>query len=121
MRKFWWSALICLAVINCSCSDDLDAQEFQPIQAETRNPDVIKLTEIQQKALDIVYAYCAEFYKKELGEAAYVFECPTNEEKVAVIRFCDYCIDKGDEICEIPEFDYIRDIIWPDGYGVFRK
>ena len=124
MRKIIWYvfAVICVG-LNSSCADDLDAQEIiVPEKAETRQPEsTIKLTEIQQRALNKIYDFCVEFYSKELGEAAYLFENPTTEEKIAVVRFCDFCIDQGDTICEIPDYDEIREILWPDGYGVFRK
>lgn len=121
MRKLFLSvALICAAVFNSSCADDLEAQEIQPVQVETRNAEsTIFLTEIQQRALDKIYNFCVEFYEKEIGEAAYLFERPTNEEKIAVVRFCDYCCDNGDTICEIPDYDEIREILWPNGYGKF--
>jgi hypothetical protein len=122
MRKLFLSvALICAAVFNSSCADDLEAQEIVVTEkVETRQSEsTIFLTEIQQGALNKIYDFCVEFYGKELGEAAYLFERPTNEEKIAVIRFSDYCCDNGDTICEIPDYDEIREILWPNGYGEF--
>ena len=124
MRKIiWWSALICLAVVNYSCADDLDAQEIQPNLTETRNAEsTIILAEKQQSALNYLYEYCVENFSKELGEAAYIFVEPTNEEKIAVVRFVDYCLDNtGDFLCEIPAYDDVKEILWPDGFGVFKK
>ena len=121
MRKLFLSlAIIAGSLTFFSCADDLDAQEINPVNVETRNSanDII-LSESQQSALNHIYNFCVQNYAKEIGEAAYIFENPTNSEKIAVIRFCDYCLDGGDTICEMWQWDEIRDFVWPDGYGKF--
>ena len=123
MKKLFLSMAIFAVGINfISCADDLDAQEiFVPEKAETRQTESTKITKIQQKALDEIYKFCVESYGKELEKKSYNLENPTNEEKIAVIKYCDYELDQGDYICEMPEYDEIREILWPYGYGIFRE
>ncbi len=113
MKKLFLSlALIAGSLVCFSCADDLEAQE----KVETRS----NLTIIQQKALNYMYKFCVDNFSEELKQASYDFENPTNEEKISVIRFCDYCLDeKGDFLCEQSEYDEIREILWPNGFGEF--
>lgn len=119
MRKLFFAMAIFAVGFNLiSCADDLEAQEIT--ETKTRISDDIKLSELQQKSLNWLYFNCAQKYAKEISAVGLVFENPTNEQKLQVIRFCDYFCDyTGKYVCEFPEYDDVREILWPNGFGDF--
>ena len=120
MKKLFLSlALIAGSLMVCSCADDLEAHE----EMKTRNQEnTIILSEAQKKSLDWLYFNCATQYAQEISAVGLVFINPTIDEEVQVVRFCDYfCDETGKYVCEFPEYDDVKEILWPDGFGEFKN
>lgn len=93
-----------------SCTTDDFEQEYENDNVETR----AAYTAEQLAAIEVLYASCVQFFELP---AEYQYENPTLEQKILIIRYCDMVDAAGDFLCEIPEYDDIATILWPNGYG----
>ena len=115
MRNIIKIALL-LGLLLCSACQDDYAQDTIPMEVKTKSHNY---TEIQVKALMHLYSVCWEFYEEALTPLFQKKDTPEIVEQIQVIKYVDWVLDNnGDFLCEIPDYDEIKSIIWPNGYGV---
>ncbi len=95
---------------SCNYRDEIEEIEEQMA--------VKAMSSEQMSSLNFIYKMCVETYGDEL--TSLVKSNPTFDDKINVIRYCDYVLDKsGDFLMEFSEYDDIESILWPNGFGVF--
>lgn len=104
-------AILTISLNSCN-------NEFEEVEQEMLAKDITVISMEQQKSLDFIYNICIEVYSDQLTE--YIKESPTIDDKIKLVRYCDYVIDNnGDFLIEFSEYDDIEYLLWPNGYGVF--
>lgn len=98
------AALLSLSIIGASCAAQDDGLDLPEISKVPRYPSEI------QTALEAVYNVCLAIWEDEI---------PQNiiNDRISTIRYCDLLDSSGDILPEMDEYDVIKDIIWPLGYG----
>ena len=97
---------VCIVLSLCGCSDEQSS--LSPVS------DIVESSvfPVYYKSLCVVYDYARAFMGDSVSS-----DYPSVEYMLAYIRIADLTDDSGDYIPEIPEYDDIRDILWPNGYG----
>lgn len=108
MKKIMIIVALFCALTSCTQYDF--EQEYENVSVETRSG----YTTEQLEAIAVVYESCLMCFDVP---AEMVYENPTVEQKLAVIRYCDLIDESGDVLSEMCEYDIISEILWPNGYG----
>ena len=105
--------VLVLAISFNSCNNHKD--EIEEIEEQMA---VKAMSSEQMSSLNFIYKMCVETYGDEL--TTLIKSNPTFDDKINIIRYCDYVLDKsGDFLMEFSEYDDIASILWPNGFGVF--
>lgn len=111
MKKFWIIAAAAIMMASCAEKSDVLFEEPQVIESRMQY-DAETL-----RCINSVYSFCVDFSEKFEIPAYMILENPTIEQEIAVIRYCDLQDESGDVFPGWDEYDTIKDILWPDGYG----
>lgn len=107
MKKVFVFAALAIMMAGCTAESDT---LFEEPQVETR----MQYDAETMRCITSVYEFCVLFY--ELPESL-TFNAPTTEQMLDVIRYCDLQDEGGDVFPEWDEYDKIKTILWPNGYG----
>ena len=99
--------IVCsLLIFAVSCNEAKDSITEQPIPTEVASYGF-------QKSFDVVYKASCELLGIPCDETLSLIR------KRNIIREADMKDVAGDILPEMPEYDDVRDFVWPNGYGKF--
>ena len=99
--------IVCsLLIFAVSCNEAKDSITEQPVSTEVASYGF-------QKSFDVVYKASCELLGIPCDETLSLIR------KRDIIREADMKDVAGDILPEMPEYDDVRDFVWPDGYGKF--
>lgn len=99
--------IVCsLLIFAVSCNEAKDSITEQPVSTEVVSYGF-------QKSFDVVYKASCELLGIPCDETLSLIR------KRDIIREADMKDVAGDILPEMPEYDDVKDFIWPNGYGKF--
>lgn len=101
-----------MAISLTSCTEKNDVIFDEPLIESRMSYDSETI-----RCIHAVYDFCISFNDMFEIPASLLFDEPTIGQMIEVIRYCDLQDQSGDIFVGWDEYDTIKAIIWPNGYG----